>query len=116
VRGTRRKVADNDLSSDSEDKSPHLRTGTSTRKVIYGLGGRGKAAAEKYSLQVLLSFRCLQVNKTDWGSEVVVPALRRGNRKKPERNYVVSFPAITDAEHGEDDGRVPLPLERGSCR
>jgi hypothetical protein len=73
-------------------------------KVIYGLGGRGKAAVEKYSLQVLLSFRCLQVNKTDWGSEVVVLALRRGNRKKPERNYVVSFPAITDAEDDEDDG------------
>jgi hypothetical protein len=73
-------------------------------KVIYGLGGRGKAAVEKYSLQVLLSFRCPQVNKTAWGSEVVVPALRRGNRKKPKRNYVVSFPAITDAEHDEDDG------------
>jgi hypothetical protein len=37
VRGTRRKVADNDLSSDSEDKSPRPRTSTSTRKVIYGL-------------------------------------------------------------------------------
>jgi hypothetical protein len=71
---------------------------------------QGKAAVEKYSLQVLLSFRCPQVNKTGWGSEVVVPALRRGNRKKPERNYVVSFPAITDAEHDEDDGRVLLSL------
>jgi hypothetical protein len=68
-------------------------------KVIYGLGGRGKGAVEKYSLQVVLSFRYLQVNKTDW-----VLALRKGNRKKPEHNYVVSFPAITDAEDDGDDG------------
>jgi len=34
----------------------------------------------------------------------VVPVLRRSTRKKPERNYVVSFPAITDAEDDEDDG------------
>jgi len=37
----------------------------------------GKVAVGKYSLQVLLSFRCLQVNKTDWGSEAVVLVLRR---------------------------------------
>jgi len=30
--------------------------------------------------------------------------LRRSTRKKSERNDVVSFPAITDAEGGEDDG------------
>jgi len=34
----------------------------------------------------------------------VVPALRRSTRKKPESNYVVAFPAITDAEDDEDDG------------
>ena len=32
VRGTWRKVANNDLLSDSEDKSPHSRTTTSARK------------------------------------------------------------------------------------
>ena len=61
-------------------------------------------AVGKYSLQVLFFFRCLQVNKTDWGSEAVVPAPRRSTWKKPERNYVVSFPAITDAEDDEDGG------------
>ena len=61
-------------------------------------------AVGKYSLQVLFSFRCLQVNKTNSGSEAVVPAPRRSTRKKPERNYVVSFPVITDAEDDEDDG------------
>jgi hypothetical protein len=79
-------------------------------KVIYGLGGRGKGAVGKYSLQVLLPSRCLQVNMTDWGLEVVVPVPRRSTRKKPERNYVVSFPAITDAEDDEDDG-----IEYGFC-
>jgi len=37
-------------------------------------------------------------------SEAVVPAPRRSTRKKPERNYVVSFSAITGAEGGEDGG------------
>jgi len=35
--------------------------------AIYRLGGREKEAVGKYSLQVLRSFRFLQVSRTDWG-------------------------------------------------
>jgi len=35
--------------------------------AIYRLGGREKAAVRKYRLQVLRSFRFLQVRTTDWG-------------------------------------------------
>lgn len=39
------------------------------------------------------------------------PGPRRSTRPKPQRSYVVSFPAITDTEDDEDDG-----IEYDFCR
>jgi hypothetical protein len=81
VRGTRRKVADNDLSSDSEDKSPHPRTSTPTRKGHLRAGRQGKSGRREIQSPGVALLPVSAGKRLTKGSEVVVPALRSQERE-----------------------------------
>ena len=97
-------VTNNNSLSDLEYNSPHPRTCSSTRKGHLQARRQEKSSCGKIQPSGIALLLVSVDKQDDWESEVMVPALRRSSRKKPERNYVISFPATTDTEDNEDDG------------